>query len=440
MSQTGSNGGSKRLRAILAARLVSCLLLLGAATAGAEELRVATSGDYAPFSVLGDARESPVFDGFDPAVARAYAADRGLELRWVRFRWPELLADLAANRFDVAMSGVTVRPQRSVAGRFSVPVATSGAVALVGGDHRGGLAALDDPAVRIAVNPGGHLERVARLRFPRARFLVIPDNDAVLPALLAGRAAAAVTDTLEAPHWLSGNPDLRLLGPFTSDRKAYLVAPGRPDLAADLDSWLLDREADGTLAVLRRRHLGQTTGTATADPFSALLAAIDERLALMPLVAETKRRSGGKIEDAVREARVISAAWDATRRAAAAIGVRPPEEDAVRALFEAQISAAKAIQRSVLAAEPDPSLPVLDLRNDLRPALLRIGNRIAWLVVRLPPDVTRERASQTARSMLQRRELDADAIEAIARAVAGVSESQERVSARTISVGDHVKL
>ena len=321
MSQTGSNSGSnvgrranagaRGLQAKRAAGLATCLLLLGAGTASAEELRVATSGDYAPFSVLGETREPPVFagfdpsvaraytgfdpavagayTGFDPAVARAYAADRGLELRWVRFRGPELLADLAANRFDVAMSGVTVRPERSVAGRFSVPVATSGAVALVFGDHRGGLAALDDPAVRVAVNPGGHLERVARSRFPLARFLVIPDNDAVLPALLAGRAAAAVTDTREAPHWLSGNPDLRLLGPFTSDRKAYLVAQGRPDLATDLDGWLLEREADGTLAALRRRHLGQTTGTATADPFSALLAAIDERLALMPFVAETNR-------------------------------------------------------------------------------------------------------------------------------------------------------
>ena len=87
MSQTGSNIGSnvgrranqgtRGLRAKHAASLATCLLLLGTGIASAEELRVATSGDYAPFSLLDEAREAPVFAGFDPAVARAYTADRG---------------------------------------------------------------------------------------------------------------------------------------------------------------------------------------------------------------------------------------------------------------------------------------------------------------------------------------------------------------------------
>ena len=90
-------------------------------------LRVGTSGDYAPFS-SGDGGSRA---GFDIAVARAYAEERGLGLEFVRFRWPDLVRDLAAGRFDVAMSGVTVQPRRSLAGRFSVPVVESGAVLLM---------------------------------------------------------------------------------------------------------------------------------------------------------------------------------------------------------------------------------------------------------------------------------------------------------------------
>ena len=134
------------------------LLSLAPATAAAETLRVGTSGDYAPFSrvVGGDDPDGddadPRYEGFDIEVARAYAEERGVDLVFVRFAWPELLADLAKGRFDVAMSGVTLRPERSLAGRFSVPTTESGALALVVDPHaHPNLEALNTPGVRICL-------------------------------------------------------------------------------------------------------------------------------------------------------------------------------------------------------------------------------------------------------------------------------------------------
>ncbi|MDX1650761.1 MAG: transporter substrate-binding domain-containing protein, partial [Myxococcota bacterium] len=252
-------------------------------------LRVATSGDYAPFSVR---REDGSRAGLDVEVARAFARDTGRRLRVVPLRWPALLEDLAAGRFDVAMSGVTVRPERSLEGRFSVPVATSGALVLAPRARAAdGLAALDAAGTRIAVNAGGHLERAARAHFRRARVVPVPDNARVLERLRRGEVDAVVTDTLEAPHWEARLPGLARLGPFTRDRKAYLLPADAADLAAELDAWLLAREADGTLAALRDRALGEAARP-TATPLAALVAAVDERLALMPLVAEAKRASG----------------------------------------------------------------------------------------------------------------------------------------------------
>ena len=62
----------------------------------------------------------------------------------------------------------------------------------------------------------------------------------------------------------------------------------------------------------------------------------------------------------------------------------PLPERRVRDLFRAQIEAALAVQETVLAAPPDSTAPTPDLETELRPALLRIGQRIAWLLVRLP--------------------------------------------------------
>ena len=388
-------------------------------------LRVGTSGDYAPFSITeGSPGASGEPSGFDPALARAYARDRGLRIRWVRFRWPELTEDLRADRFDVAMSGVTVRPERSLAGRFTVPVATSGAVVLArGADRWKDLAALDRPGVELAVNSGGHLEKVARARFRRASLIALTDNDAVRAALWSGRVDAVLTDTLEAPGWSRGRSDIARFGPFTRDRKAYLVGANRAELAADLDGWLMAREEDGFLTRLRLEHFAAAAGGPTAEPLTAVLAAIDERLSLMPLVAEAKRRSGTPVAVPEREERVIDAAMAVFEGQQVGSALSPQREDRLRALFRAQIEAAKAIQRAVLAASPDPSLPVLALESELRPALTRLSERVAGLLPRLPPDLTQQSLRAQARDALRGPGLEESHVLAIADALLALAQT-----------------
>ena len=379
-------------------RLLGPLLVLalpaGPQASELRVLRVGTSGDYAPFSEA--VEETSVYRGFDIAVAEAFARDRGYQLEWVQFVWPELTANLKSGRFDLAMSGITVRVDRSALGRFSVPVMTSGAVLLytsasfdqapdaaATGGQEPGLARFDRPEIRIAVNRGGHLERVTRSRFERATVRSIPNNASVRQALIDGSADAIVTDTLEAPGWRKGLKGVAQFGPLTRDRKAYWVSPDREGLSRELDRWLLQREADGTLSALRRAAFGDEEHERTARPLDALLAAIDERLALMSWVAESKRRAGSAIEDAAREARVLQAGARAVLAAAKRDGVSAPPEAAVGAFYRAQIEAAKTIQRRTLQGAVSRSAEPSDLKQILRPALIRIGDRMAQLIVAL---------------------------------------------------------
>ncbi len=388
---------------------LACVLLLLATAAAASPpapgsgvLRVGISGDYAPFSAR-RGEDSQDFEGFDIAVARAYAEERGLALELVPFRWPALLENLTAKRFDVAMSGITVRPRRAVAGRFTVAVVESGAVVLARHPSRWSeLEDLDRRVVRIGVNAGGHLEQVARDRFRRATLVSIPDTASVKKALDSHDVDAVVTDVFEAPLWRQQDPQLAVLGPFTRDRKAYLVRADRPGLARDLDGWLIERERDGSLAQLRARYLGG--GAPTATPLAALLAALDERLALMPLVGSAKRRAGLPLEVPAREALVLDAALVSVRKAASRAHREPPPALPVRAVFRAQLDAAKGVQWAAArdpAWEPGDSIP--DLDGALRPALLRIGDRIAALLVALPPDLEPAAVRAAARDALRSR-------------------------------------
>jgi len=368
---------------------------------GDSRLRVATSGDYKPFSdwEVGERGQSGIPQGFSVDVAKAFADARGLEIEWVRFRWPSLLTDLQAGRFDFAISGVTVRPDRSIEGLFSVPLTTSGALVLV--PESSDLAApedLDRAEIRLAVNGGGHLERVARRLFPQADIEGVGRNADVLGRMLDGDARAVLTDTLEAPHWEARTTaSLRRIGPLTTDRKAALFDPAARALARDFDLWLVEAETGGQLAALRERH--GLPSRLTAEPVAALLASLDERLALMISVARAKAVLEIAVENREVEARVLAAAWVSVERESAASGVPAPPRAAVQRLFRAQIEAAKRIQADELqrrdAAGPDDSTESLSsgsesrsqarshLEEALRPALIRIGDRIAFLVARL---------------------------------------------------------
>ena len=426
MLERAPDGARRRFRRrILLAAAIPVLWVAGLPASGVDSkpLRVGSSGDYAPFSVA-SAEAGGALRGFDVALARAYAEDRNRPLELVRFRWPRLLADLEAGRFEVAMSGVTVRPDRSVAGRFSVPVAETGAVVLARGTDRWrGLDDLDRSRVRIGVNAGGHLERVARIRFSRATLIAIPDNAAVRRAFAEGRVDAVVTDTAEAPAWEGDASDFVRLGPFTRDRKAFLVRADAGELAADLDGWILERERDGTLARLRREHLG-AAGQPLATPLAALLAAVDERLSLMPIVAVAKRRSGIPLEVPDREAIVLDRATTAALAAAHRADLRPPSSLDIRSFFQAQMEAAKQVQRrAVKDADYEPEPPLPDLDRDLRPALLRIGERIARLSILLPANLEPAQVRAAAEDALRVPYLPNASRRAIANAVVELSRS-----------------
>jgi cyclohexadienyl dehydratase len=209
-------------------------------------MRVGTTGDYTPFSLR---QPDGSYLGADIDMAHDLAARLGVRIAWVPTVWVELLDDFLADRFDIAMGGVTVTAARAERAFFSVPTVVDGKRPLCRREDRArftSIAAIDQPGVKVIANPGSANEAFAKGNFTRATVTIHPDNASVFLELVAGRADVMVTDGLEADHQAELHPELCAVpvAPFTRLEKAYMFARD-PVMKAYVDAWLEAAFADG---------------------------------------------------------------------------------------------------------------------------------------------------------------------------------------------------
>ena len=118
------------------------------------------------------------------------------------------------------------------------------------------LEQIDQPGVRVVVNPGGTNERFAREHIKRATIVPHPDNRSIFEEIVAGRADVMMTDGIEVKLQERRQPTLSATRaePFTRTGKAVLLAPGS-ELTARVDAWLVPQISGGQIAARLERAL-----------------------------------------------------------------------------------------------------------------------------------------------------------------------------------------
>lgn len=338
-------------------------------------LRVGLPGDYAPYALAGS--DEPL--GIDVALAREIAVMLGLRVEFVHTSWGSLMADARAGRFDMAVGGISITPERRREQRFTRAHLRDHKAPLVrcGEESRyDSLREINSPSVRVVVNPGGTNERFARSKLPAAMLTVHPENRTVAAEVLAHRADVFVTDEVEG-QLLSGlnrglcvatrAPDWEPVG------KGFLVVSdeqGRRSIDSALGT-ALQREA---MASRLRDWQQHDWHAAAADEAAADLARLaDLRLAVVTEVARWKWNRQAPIEDLARESSLLAA----QRKAAMERGIPVPQVDA---FFGAQIEAAKQLQGDLFALWREQGAGhfqgVADLDGQLRPQIDAINARM----------------------------------------------------------------
>ena len=170
-------------------------------------LRVGTPGDYRPFAIKTDAG----YQGHDIDTIEAMAKELGVKIEYVPTTWPNLLKDLQANRFDVAVGGITRNVPRLRYAAMLPGYAPFGKVALVRTEDKAKFKTVQDlnqPGVRVIKNPGGTNEAFVLQNLTAAQ-VSTHEKNAEIPALIAsGKGDVMITETYEALHYSKADPRL----------------------------------------------------------------------------------------------------------------------------------------------------------------------------------------------------------------------------------------
>ena len=213
-------------------------------------LRVGMTGDYLPFTYLDKATEK--FRGFDVDMAEALGKALGVKVEFVQTAWPKLMKDFEADRFDIAMGGVSVTLERQKKGFFSTPIMREGKTPIArcaDAAKYQTLEEIDKKGIRVIVNPGGTNERFARAHIKDAEINVFPDNTVIFDEIANGNADLMMTDASETRYQQKQHPGVLCAvhpdKPFDFSEKAYWL---QRDVAlkAFVDQWLHVAMEDGS--------------------------------------------------------------------------------------------------------------------------------------------------------------------------------------------------
>ncbi|KQL43565.1 cyclohexadienyl dehydratase [Brevibacillus choshinensis] len=222
-------------------------------------IRVGTTGDYKPFSYLNPTTGE--YEGHDIDLAKKLADDLGVKVVFVKTTWPTLMDDLLADKYDIAMGGITRTLERAKKAQLSHPYINFGKSPLIrmaDKDKYKSLADIDQPNVKIGVNPGGTNEKFVRANLKNAQIIVFEKNLEIPGKVASGEVDVMITDSIEAKSY--AKEDQRLYAPltdqtFTKSQMGFLMPRGDFVFGNWVNVWMEEMTLKGDLEKITNKWM-----------------------------------------------------------------------------------------------------------------------------------------------------------------------------------------
>lgn len=246
--------------------LVCCLLLLAGCRpdedtweqiAASGVLRIGVDPTYPPFA-LADGTE---VQGLDIDLARALAAELGLQPQFTYFGYDGLYDALITRQVDVLISALVIMPERTRDIAYSDAYFDAGQVLIVPANAPfQELSELDGKTLAVELGALGHVEaQQLQRRLPDLIVQTHGSIDEALDAVAQGEADAALVDSVGGRLFLRDHPDSGLIRrPQAIASEPYALAVRIEDqtLLRHLNQGLRRLDETGELETFISRWLG----------------------------------------------------------------------------------------------------------------------------------------------------------------------------------------
>ncbi|MFB3817700.1 MAG: basic amino acid ABC transporter substrate-binding protein [Candidatus Methylomirabilales bacterium] len=237
------------------ALLTLCLAPLPALAGAPRQVSVATDATWPPMEMV-DASKNIV--GFDIDFLTAVAKEAGFTPVFKNTAWDGIFAGLAAGRYDMIASSVTITDERKKQYDFSDPYINVGQILVVPKTEAGkALADLKGKRVGAQIGTTGAMEvkKIAGVELKTYDEIGLAFED-----MAAGRLGGVVCDEPTAAHYALQRPEykekFKIVGDtFTQESYGFVVKKGNRQLVELLNKGIKAVKAKGIDEQLRKKWL-----------------------------------------------------------------------------------------------------------------------------------------------------------------------------------------
>lgn len=218
------------------------------------KIRIGTEGTYAPYTFHDN---SGKLTGFDVEIAEEVAKRLGVKAEFVETKWDGMFAGLDANRFDMIVNEVGVKPDRQEKYDFSDTYIVSKAVLIVNSDNESIKKFSDLKGKKSAQSLTSNLAKIAEAN--GAVLEPVEGFNQGIDLLTSKRVDAVVNDSLSFLDLKKQKPDLAIK--VVDEQKdaqpnAIMFRKGNKELVDAVNKALADMKSDGTYLKISEKWFG----------------------------------------------------------------------------------------------------------------------------------------------------------------------------------------
>lgn len=238
--------------------LAPATLALGIATsAQADELIVATDTAFVPFEF----KQGDSYVGFDIDLWDAIATELELSYQLRPMDFAGIIPALQTGQVDVALAGITIKPERQEVIDFSDGYYDSGFLLMVAADSD--IAGEADLAGKsLAVKTGTSASDYAEANFTETELRKFPNVDNAYLELRAGGVDAAMHDTPNVLYYIAtaGDGAVKAVGEQMMAHEYGIAFPKGSELTPRVNEALAAIKADGRYDAIYEKWFGTKPG------------------------------------------------------------------------------------------------------------------------------------------------------------------------------------